>query len=363
MSFAENKDAYKVWVFAPFLETADPNLKFYYDYSQSIDEYTKVFAELLCEWEWVNITIDNINEECERIKSYSAKKNIVLNLCDGDEINGVPGISVIYALEVNNLIYTGSDAYFFDITTSKITMKNAFDQYGVATPNWIKLNGDISEITLKGLGDTAIVKPAVSAGSMGLTIKNVVSNFTEFENILQEIKKGYRGWKLDEAGLIAEQFVSGREFTTFIVGSSTIPEKIKFYRHAERIFHPSLPEKEQFLSFDRLWETYDEESPMPNNDTFYEYAEVSSVELADALQDISLAAFNAVKGMGYARLDIRMDKNTQKLYVLEVNAQCGISDDENYTSIGAILRFSKKTFTNLIIEILEDALLRQKIIL
>ena len=62
--------------------------------------------------------------------------------------------------------------------------------------------------------------------------------------------------------------------------------------------------------------------------------------------------------MGYGRLDIRMDKNTGKFYVLEVNAQCGLSEDEDYTSIGAILRFDQKSFTHLIVEILEDAVIR-----
>ena len=63
--------------------------------------------------------------------------------------------------------------------------------------------------------------------------------------------------------------------------------------------------------------------------------------------------------MGYARLDFRLDKKTGKLFVLEINAQCGLSDDENYTSIGAILRMSDKTFTDLIVEVLDDALLRK----
>jgi D-alanine-D-alanine ligase len=54
-----------------------------------------------------------------------------------------------------------------------------------------------------------------------------------------------------------------------------------------------------------------------------------------------------------------MEKDTQKLFVLEINAQCGLSDDENYTSIGAILRVSNKTFTNLIVEVLDDAILRK----
>ena len=64
------------------------------------------------------------------------------------------------------------------------------------------------------------------------------------------------------------------------------------------------------------------------------------------------------RGKGYTRVDIRMDDQTKALYVLEVNAQCGISEDENFTSIGAILRFEGKSFSQLIIEILNDAFLR-----
>ena len=44
------------------------------------------------------------------------------------------------------------------------------------------------------------------------------------------------------------------------------------------------------------------------------------------------------------------------MYVLEVNAQCGLSADENYTSIGAILRFAQASFTDLIQEIMQRTL-------
>ena len=62
--------------------------------------------------------------------------------------------------------------------------------------------------------------------------------------------------------------------------------------------------------------------------------------------------------MGYTRVDVRMDSSTKKLFVLEVNAQCGISEDENYTSIGAILKASNIEFKTLVVEIIEDALVR-----
>jgi len=44
--------------------------------------------------------------------------------------------------------------------------------------------------------------------------------------------------------------------------------------------------------------------------------------------------------------------------LLEVNAQCGLSEDENYTSIGAILKASDISFSEIVLEIIEDALRR-----
>jgi D-alanine-D-alanine ligase len=360
MNFKEQKDNYLVWVIAPYLETEDPNLKYYYDYTQSIAEYEKVFNEIGCEWKWVNVTLQTIEEVVHNIKNHkTSKTSIVINLCDGDETNGIPGVSVIHTLEKHDLIYTGSNDRFYEITTSKIPMKEAFDHYKVPTPAWRIVEDDDGDIgsVFRHVGEVLIVKPAISAGSLGLSLKNVVSSEAEFSSIVHEMQGGYHGWKLDSGGLFVEEFVQGREFTTLIVGSCTHPESLHFYPPVERVFHASLPEKEQFLSFDRLWETYDEESPVTGNGNLYDYR-VPEEDLLPALKQISLHAFKAVGGMGYGRLDIRMDKQTGKFYVLEINAQCGLSEDENYTSIGAILRFAKKSFTYLIIEIIEDGLTR-----
>jgi D-alanine-D-alanine ligase len=76
----------------------------------------------------------------------------------------------------------------------------------------------------------------------------------------------------------------------------------------------------------------------------------------ERIKELSIKAYLSVEGTGYTRIDIRMDKTTGELYVLEVNAQCGLSKDEDQTSIGAILRVSGKTFTDLVVEVLDDAL-------
>ena len=123
---------YTIWVLAPHLESEDPNIQHYYDFTQSIKEYEKVFEELKAEWKWQPVTMDNYASIIHSIAiNANGKTPLILNLCDGDEVNGIPGVSVIHELEKNALIYTGSDAHFYTITTSKIPMKKAFDKAAV----------------------------------------------------------------------------------------------------------------------------------------------------------------------------------------------------------------------------------------
>ena len=74
--------------------------------------------------------------------------------------------------------------------------------------------------------------------------------------------------------------------------------------------------------------------------------------LAKRVKEVSWAAYEAVGGRGYGRVDLRQDAESGELYVLEVNAQCGISEDEAYTSIGAILRFARTPFSSAVAAII-----------
>jgi len=351
---------YTIWVLAPHIESDDPTIQHYYDFSQSIKEYTSVFAELKADWKWQPVTIDNFKAVIRSIaESKNGKTPLIFNLCDGDEVNGTPGVSVIHELEKYRLIYTGSDAVFYNLTTSKIPMKKAFDKAHVPTANWRVITdkkGSTRGIA-KRVGTPLIIKPAVSGGSMGVSVKNVVQTEEELAERVVEIYKGYRGWNLLVDGLFVEQFITGPEYTTFITGSADDPGNCIVYEPVKRVFHESLPESEQFLSFDRLWEIYEDETPMPGNGNFYEYRPAEN-ELIPALKMLSMDAYRSCGGKGYTRIDIRQDSSTGKLYLLEVNAQCGLSEDEDYTSIGAILKASAVSFTSIIAEILKDALRR-----
>ena len=58
-----------------------------------------------------------------RSRSYGCPQ-IVMNMCDGTEEDGYPGISVVNQLEARDIMYTGSGPSFYHITTSKLDIKN-----------------------------------------------------------------------------------------------------------------------------------------------------------------------------------------------------------------------------------------------
>jgi D-alanine-D-alanine ligase len=340
-----------VWVLVPHIDTKDANLAWYCDFTQSRAEFRKAFRELGLPWRWQRVTLANHARVISRIARRSEGHDpVVFNLCDGDEANGVPGLSVIHALEAHGLRYTGADARFYDGTTSKIDMKRDFDRAGVPTAKWEVVAPDAKgrRGIFERLGAPLIIKPAVSAGSMGVTTKSVVQTEAELNEQMERLREGYHGWDLTSGGVLAERFVSGREFTTFVVGSHDAPSRKMIYPPVERCFHAALPENERFLSFDRLWGLYETEQPIGGEDKdedLWKYRPVSRRE-AKRIREVSWAAYAAARGRGYGRVDLREDAKTGELAVLEVNAQCGLSEDENFTSIGAILRFAGKPYSH-----------------
>ena len=241
---------------APFVETNDENLDYYYDYTQSIEEFTIAFKELDIEWKWQQVTNDNYKSVIDIIIASSSPENIVIiNLCDGDEINNAPGVNIIRHLKKTGLCFTGADEYFYRTTTSKIIMKQVFEARGVATPPWqiITDEPEDAKSIFKNLGNPVIVKPAISGGSLGVGIHSVVKNSKELLLQYQKLQQGYHGWNLVDGGVFAEKFIVGPEFTTLIVGNCANVRECKIYLPVERVFNSALPPNEKFLSFDRLW--------------------------------------------------------------------------------------------------------------
>jgi len=314
------------------------------------------FDRLHLEWKWVPISRPTLDRAIEDTRNHSDPAGLVVfNLCDGDEIHGYPGLSVVRKLEEARVPFSGASAHFYEATTSKLRMKDRFAKHGVPTPPYVTIQDrpeDLARLT-KDPGFPVILKPDISAASMGISLRSVVhdaeSARAQVRRLIQDEK---RQWEFVPT-LFAERFVDGPEFTVFLVADREQPARVRALPAAERVFHSALPANERFLSRDRYWNEFKEEPSLPVNEPFVRCA-LAAPDRQEKLAKTAIGAYHAVGGTGYARVDIRMDKQTGELHVLEVNSNCELTQDEG-TSIGAILRLSETSLVDIVSLILHDA--------
>ena len=147
------------------------------------------------------------------------------------------------------------------------------------------------------------------------------------------------------------------EFTVLIATENGMMKLTLLCTPVERVFHRSPPDREKFL-YSTGSGKFMKRVAMPGDENFWRICLAGKNADRKPPGRPPAGRHIAPRKKGYTRIDIRMDNKTGKLFVLEANAQCRISEDENYTSIGAILRLSGKTFSKLVLEILHDAWIR-----
>jgi D-alanine-D-alanine ligase-like ATP-grasp enzyme len=284
---------------------------------------------------------------------------VVFNMCDGSTLDGFPGLEVVNALTRAGVPFTGANAEFYQVTTSKKDSKACFLAAGVPTAPWTVVRSDEDiEHALASLPFPLFVKPDVSAGSSGIQIDSVVRDVNSAKRQVAALRAGLHDRRGTEFGdILIESFIQGREFTVLLVEDPREPLGVYVLPPGERVFDPRLPPYERFLAYERYWGLPEAERPIPAGEPYYWY-ELAPPSLRPIVSDIARRAYRAVKGEGYARVDIRLDERTGQIYVLEVNSQCGLSSDDS-SSVGSILNLCKLKMTAIIDRILRHGMTRK----
>jgi D-alanine-D-alanine ligase len=360
-------EPFEVWrptvsVFIPYFDKNGRLESPEYDLPAFREELHGWFSALGYEWQWVPVTLNNLRSTIDALEpARLAHRCLVMNLCDGNEVDGSPGVSVVRALEDSGLPYTGSSPFFYDITTYKVSLKTKLQEGGVPTAPFVALRdlpADVARLETE-VGYPAFVKPEVSAGSGGIGLKSRAHSADEVLARVAALLASEDGEFYRKSGIFAERFIDGPEFTVLVVADKSAPRGARAYPPAQRLFHSALPRHERFLSYDRYWSEFKEEPRLPEGEPFYRFGQAPG-HLRERLADLAVRAFIAVGGQGYGRVDIRLEERTDELFVLEVNANCGISGDKE-TSVGEILLQSEIPATRLVSEIFRDAYDRHRV--
>ncbi|KAJ3157036.1 hypothetical protein HDU89_002446 [Geranomyces variabilis] len=238
---------------------------------------------------------------------------LVMNVCDGSDIDGVPGPSVAAYLESHNYQnVVGCDSLFINNTLTKNGMKELFRENLVSTPPGFALTKDMDLAKLIdewGMTYPLFVKVSDSYGSVGLDDSSVCHDFEQVSTKCADLFKEFEN-------LTVEEYIDGQEYSVLVSGNCRDEnQNVIVYPPAERAFNKDLPRFKRFISYVRNWD----ETLLAHN---YEAVEDSN-DVA-ALQDLSRRAYAAVSGNAYGRVDVRKRDVSGKFYVLEVNASCGL---------------------------------------
>jgi len=285
-----------------------------YGKREYFDELIKMCDEINMDTALHLVRITDYKEVIDKIPEGA----IILALCDGSDVDGVPGPSVTRYLEEKGIAYFGCDDIFMVNTTNKSEMKDKFIANNVSTAKFVYVTptSPITRQSIKHMTFPLFVKASDSYGSMGLSKDSVCHTFEECEKQIRVMQESFEN-------IIVEEFIDGAEYSLLIIGDSRFPDsQEEIFPPAERVFDEEIPEDERFLSYRLVWELGGEN---------YKYAAVQKD--SEVLMDLAKRAYDSVGGNGFGRIDVRRRDATNEYFVLEVNANCGIGYDASSAQI------------------------------
>ncbi len=274
----------------------------------------------------------------KQLKALSHKGyDIFVNLCEGYLDWSVPSIDVIQTLDLLNLPYTGPTALLYD--PPKPLMKYVAYISGIKTPSSVEVTSStpLSKLS-ENLKYPLFVKPAKAGDSLGVDDNSLVRNEAELAAKVTAI--------IDEfEEVLVEEYIDGQEFTV-LVAANADGKSCRVFKPVEYVF----PEN-------RFFKTYALKTSELHTDTNQPCKDPT---LETALKEAAEKIFLAFAGVGYARMDFRVDAK-QDIYFLEVNFTCSVFYEDGYEgSADYILKYDPAGKAGFLNHIIEEGIARHR---
>lgn len=197
------------------------------------------------------------------------------------------------ALEILGIPYTGSGVMGSAIAMDKYRTKLMLQALGLPTPGFglITDESDVGPVAER-LGFPLMVKPALEGSSIGMGRADDLAGL-------------HRAWdaaRRYDSHVMAEQWVTGAEYTAAVLGRTPLP----------------------LIRLETPHAFYDYDAKYAADDTRYLVPCGLDAKAEQALQTLALRCFDAVGASGWGRVDILMDAE-QRPWVIEINTVPGMT--------------------------------------
>ncbi len=265
---------------------------------------------------WYEV-IDDEKEEIYNLIWTLKKLDVVFPVLHG--LGGEDG-TIQGMLEMLKVPYVGCKVLASSVGMDKVYAKIIFEKAGIPEAPYVyikkKENGYIIvnenfeeeefkvESITKKLNYPMFVKPSNSGSSVG--VKKATNN--------EELKMAIENAGQYDNKILIEQGINAREVECAIldgteVRASTVGEIIS---------------AEEFYSFDAKYNIPESKTIIP--------ADISKEQI-EQIQKLAIRAFKAIDGSGLARVDFFIEKDTNKIYINEINTMPGFTKISMYPKL------------------------------
>lgn len=320
----------KICVLQPDYSTSDVDYK-NYDPARSL-------SHLMPDAEFDHVLLNKLTTYKQLRELKKKKYDVFVNLCEGYLEWNIPSIDVIWFMELLNLPFTGPTSLLYD--PPKDLMKYVAYTEGIRTPAFALIESlDNLEKECSHLQYPLFVKPDKAGDSLGIDNNSLVHNKEELKNKSASIIEEY-------GPLLVEEYIEGREFTVMLVANADDEKTCSIFKPIEYIF----PEGFEFKTYALKTSELHPEANIPCNDPVLE----------KQLKDAALRIFRGFGGVGYARLDFRVNAKNE-IFFLEINFTCSVFYKDGYEgSADYILKADGVGQAGFLKKIIDEGIARHK---
>ena len=250
-----------------------------------------------------------------RATSTSFQPQIVFNLLEA--FAGVTTFdqNVVSYLELLRLPYTGCNPRGLILARDKALSKKLLAYHRVPVPEFTVVRPGRKPVLPKRLQFPMIVKSLFFEASQGISQASVVENAEQLARRVTFIHE-----RLGTAAIV-ERFIDGRELYVGVLGN----ERLDVFPVWEMSFE-KMAENRWKIATERVkWSTqYQKRHGIMTAEAKLDAA------MRDRIQQIARRAYRALDLSGYARIDVRMEEDTGRVYVLEANPNPNLAYGEDF---------------------------------
>ncbi|MDP5274224.1 hypothetical protein [Chengkuizengella axinellae] len=270
-------------------------------------------------------------EACEAILETLQKRfgNVKLNICENEsdltlvtmrqpdlvilavkyiQLENEEKLWLSNFFEKSNLNFTGSIREVLNFDSNKIEAKKQIESEGIKTAAYFLVTPETYQLEADIPIDFPIfLKPMNAANGNGIDEDSLVYNFLDYKKKTESIFLKYN--KI----VLAEKYLSGREFTVAIIQN----QNNELIVSPIEIIPPKNKNGVRILG-----------SEVKTGDT-EELREIVDINIKNKLNNIAMDTFNFLGARDYGRIDIKMDEYGE-CYFLEINLVPGMKKGSSY---------------------------------